>query len=91
MKQKSGVRRNPSGDRALLRPGSAECNEFRNRDTDAVRQGVAMASNSVESGSSGAAKVVSARTVEPSIANALPYFVPLLIFPLVASAAALGA
>ena len=50
-----------------------------------------MASNSVESGSSGAAKVVSARTVEPSIANALPYFVPLLIFPLVASAAALGA
>ena len=39
---------------------------------------------------SGAAMAISTRIVEPSVANALPHFVPLLVFPLVVSAATYG-
>ncbi len=44
----------------------------------------------MEARSSGASVPMSGRVVEPSIANALPHFVPLLIFPLVICAAMYG-
>ena len=44
----------------------------------------------MEARSSGASAAMSARVVEPSVANALPHFVPLFIFPLVAAAAIYG-
>ena len=40
--------------------------------------------------SSGATAAMSARMIEPSVSNALPHFVPLIIFPLVISAATYG-
>jgi len=44
----------------------------------------------MEAHSSGASIAASGRVVEPSVANALPHFVPLLIFPLVFAAAMYG-
>jgi len=44
----------------------------------------------MEAHSSGASIAAGGRVVEPSIANALPHFVPLLIFPLVVAAAMYG-
>ena len=44
----------------------------------------------MEAHSSGASIAASGRVVEPSVANALPHFVPLLIFPLVVVAAMYG-
>ncbi|MCZ0934075.1 MAG: fatty acid desaturase [Gemmatimonadetes bacterium] len=44
----------------------------------------------MEAHSSGASITASGRVVEPSVANALPHFVPLLIFPLVVAAAMYG-
>ncbi|WP_420438690.1 fatty acid desaturase [Candidatus Palauibacter sp.] len=44
----------------------------------------------MEARSSGASVPMSGRVVEPSIANALPHFVPLAIFPLVVCAALYG-
>ena len=43
-----------------------------------------------ESSGPGAAAAVRARMIEPSIRNALPHFIPLVVFPLVAGAAAYG-
>ena len=44
----------------------------------------------MEARSSGTSVPLSGRVVEPSIANALPHFVPLAIFPLVVCAAMYG-
>jgi len=44
----------------------------------------------MEAHSSGASIAAGGRVVEPSVANALPHFVPLLIFPLVVCAALYG-
>ncbi len=44
----------------------------------------------MEAHSSGASMTAGRRVVEPSVANALPHFVPLLIFPLVVCAAVFG-
>ncbi len=44
----------------------------------------------MEARSSSASATMTGRVVEPSVANALPHFVPLLIFPLVAAAAVQG-
>ena len=44
----------------------------------------------MEAHSSGASIAAGGRVVEPSVANALPHFVPLLIFPLVFAAAMYG-
>ena len=44
----------------------------------------------MEAHSSGASITASGRVVEPSVANALPHFVPLLIFPLVVAAVMYG-
>ena len=44
----------------------------------------------MEAHSSGASIAAGGRVVEPSVANALPHFVPLLIFPLVVCAAMYG-
>jgi len=44
----------------------------------------------MEAHSSGASIAAGRRVVEPSVANALPHFVPLLIFPLVVAAAMYG-
>ena len=44
----------------------------------------------MEAHSSGASIAAGRRVVEPSVANALPHFVPLLIFPLVFAAAVYG-